>query len=137
MALQPTPSTNATLSSRVVILAAGKGTRMKSKISKVLHPVCGKALIEHCVQNAADVSAQPPVVVVSSDAQQVRDALGDRVAFAVQAEQLGTGHAVLVADAAASGAANIVVMYADMPLIRGATLASCWKSASPPALPSQ
>jgi bifunctional UDP-N-acetylglucosamine pyrophosphorylase/glucosamine-1-phosphate N-acetyltransferase len=110
--------------SRVVILAAGKGTRMKSKLAKVLHPVAGKPLIERCVSNAASVSATRPVVVVSLDADQVRTALGERVDFAVQAEQLGTGHALLQAADAAAGSGDVIVMYGDMPLILSTTLAS-------------
>jgi bifunctional UDP-N-acetylglucosamine pyrophosphorylase/glucosamine-1-phosphate N-acetyltransferase len=109
---------------RVVILAAGKGTRMKSKLAKVLHPVCGRAIIEHCVSNAHAVTGHKPVVVVSSDAKQVRAALAGRVDFAVQAEQLGTGHAVMHAEAAATGTSDIVVAYGDMPLIRAETMSA-------------
>ncbi len=95
---------------------------MKSQLAKVLHPVGGKPFIEHCVRIAQAVSAQKPVVVVSPDADQVRAALGDRVSFAVQAEQLGTGHAVMAAEAAVAAEGDVIVMYGDMPLILSETL---------------
>lgn len=94
---------------------------MKSRLAKVLHPVGGKPFIEHCVRVAQSVSAKKPVVVVSPDADQIRAALGDRVSFAVQTEQLGTGHAVMAAEAVADGG-DVIVMYCDMPLILSDTL---------------
>ncbi len=108
---------------RVIVLAAGKGTRMKSRLAKVLHPLGGRPAIEHCVDAAAAVSALPPVVVVGTDAGQVRAALGARADFAAQTEQLGTGHAVLQAELAAEDASDVIVMYGDMPLIRPESLA--------------
>lgn len=96
---------------------------MKSRLAKVLHPVGGKPFIEHCVRIAQSVSAHKPVVVVSPDAAQLRAALDDRVSFAVQSDQLGTGHAVMAAETAVSAGSDVVVMYGDMPLIQGETLA--------------
>ncbi|MBN2470586.1 MAG: bifunctional UDP-N-acetylglucosamine diphosphorylase/glucosamine-1-phosphate N-acetyltransferase GlmU [Anaerolineae bacterium] len=106
-----------------VILAAGQGTRMKSKLAKQLHPVAGKPLVDHSVDIAWQLAGQAPVVVVGLQSDAVRAHLGDRAIFVEQAERRGTGHAVQVTAGALRGKADLVlVCYADMPLLRPETL---------------
>lgn len=106
-----------------VILAAGQGTRMKSKLAKQLHPVAGKPLVDHSVDMAWRLAGQAPVVVVGMQSDAVRAHLGDRAIFVEQAERRGTGHAVQVTAGALRGQADLVlVCYADMPLLRPETL---------------
>lgn len=106
-----------------VILAAGKGTRMKSHRPKVLHPVWDRPMVLYALETASRLSPEPPVLVVGCGADQVRQVVGDRARFVEQAEQLGTGHAVLQARPLLAGHAEaVVVTYADMPLLRTETL---------------
>jgi len=106
-----------------VILAAGNGTRMKSALPKVLHPVCGRAMIEWPVSVAESLHEEKPVVVVGYGREQVTAHLGDRCRYAVQEELLGTAHAVMQAESLLSGNADVVlVVYGDMPLLRAETL---------------
>ncbi|MCS6848482.1 MAG: bifunctional UDP-N-acetylglucosamine diphosphorylase/glucosamine-1-phosphate N-acetyltransferase GlmU [Anaerolineae bacterium] len=107
---------------RAVVLAAGMGTRMKSKRPKILHSLAGRPLIDHCITIATRATGTTPVVVIGHGAEPVRAAVGERAIFALQAEQLGTGHAVMHAEACAAGATQIVVTYGDMPLLRPETL---------------
>jgi len=93
----------------VVVLAAGKGTRMKSDLHKVLHPVAGRPMLEHLLASVADLAPSRQVVVVGSGREQLEAALGSRAVIAVQEPQLGTGHAVQQAEDALvdfSGARN-------------------------------
>ncbi|MFN7035235.1 MAG: bifunctional N-acetylglucosamine-1-phosphate uridyltransferase/glucosamine-1-phosphate acetyltransferase [Bellilinea sp.] len=107
----------------VIILAAGFGKRMKSSLPKVLHPLGGLPLVEHCLRSAATVSGQPPVLVVGHGAEQVRAAVGERARYALQSQQLGTAHAVRMAQPLLEGRADWVVVTAgDMPLITAQTL---------------
>ncbi|MEN4010524.1 MAG: NTP transferase domain-containing protein [Bellilinea sp.] len=106
----------------VVILAAGSGKRMRSSLPKVLHPLGGIPLIEHSLRAAAQVSHQPPVLVVGHGAEQVRAAVGTRARYALQAEQLGTAHALRTAQLLLAGAGGrVLVITGDMPLLRGET----------------
>ena len=106
-----------------VILAAGKGTRMKSRLPKVLHPLLDKPMVLYAVETAARVSPEPPVLVVGHGADAVQEVVGDRARYVVQEEQKGTGHAVLQAAPLLAGHSDIVlVTYADMPLLRAETL---------------
>ncbi len=108
-----------------VILAAGQGTRMKSAMQKVLHPLCGKPMVAYSLEAAASVTTGKPVVVVGINAETVREYLGDSAQCVVQEQQLGTGHAVMQAESVLRGRADLVlVTYADMPLITAATLSS-------------
>lgn len=108
---------------RVVILAAGKGTRMKSSLPKVLHPLRGLPLITHAIRLAWAVSGAQPIVVIGHDAEAVAAAVGDSGECVLQSPQLGTGHAVMaVADHLPAAPNRVIVMAADMPLIRPATL---------------
>lgn len=110
------------MSSVAVVLAAGKGTRMKSARPKVLHPFGGMPIIEHVARTALAV-ADRCVAVVAPDAEPVRAALAPLgVEFAEQAEQLGTGHAVRMAAPVFGGADRVLVLYGDVPLLEVATL---------------
>lgn len=108
----------------IVILAAGMGTRMKSKLPKVLHPVAGRPMVLEVVSTAQALDANKIVIVVGHGADQVEQTVGDVATFALQAEQLGTGHAVMQAAPALqeSEAKTVVVLYGDTPLIRAETL---------------
>lgn len=109
----------------VVILAAGKGTRMKSAVSKVVHPLLGRPLIEHVVRTTVELDAATTTVVVGHGADDVRAALAEypHINFVVQSPQLGTGHALLQAEpvlAARSG--TVLLLYGDVPLLSTGTL---------------
>jgi bifunctional UDP-N-acetylglucosamine pyrophosphorylase/glucosamine-1-phosphate N-acetyltransferase len=106
-----------------VLLAAGQGTRMKTDLPKVLHPICGKPMLAHAYEVACSASTGKPVVVVGKDAEPIRNFLGDAASYVLQEPQLGTGHAVLQAEASLRGKTDLVlVTYADMPLLRLETL---------------
>jgi bifunctional UDP-N-acetylglucosamine pyrophosphorylase/glucosamine-1-phosphate N-acetyltransferase len=108
----------------IVILAAGKGKRMHSELPKVMHLLHDKPLVDYVVRSAEELGIRP-VVVVPDDSNLVRDYLGDRVDYAVQAEQLGTGHAVSVAENNLAGKVDhVVVLYGDMPLITAKSIAT-------------
>ena len=107
----------------VVILAAGEGTRMKSDLPKVLHPVAGRPLVLHALETARGLTDAPPVLIVGHGADGVTRVAGDDVVTVEQQEQLGTGHAVLQAREALRGRSDLVlVSYADMPLLTVETL---------------
>ena len=106
-----------------VILAAGQGTRMKSERPKVLHPLAGRPLIRYAVETAQKLTHTPPVLVVGHKARAIRESVGHGVRYVEQAEQLGTGHAVLQTQEILQGQADLVlVTYADMPLLTVETL---------------
>ena len=114
----PPTTTAANQQTRAIILAAGKSTRMKSKTPKGLHPVRGKRVITHCLDNAIAATHTKPIVVIGHAAEEMRAAIGDSADFALQTEQLGTGHAVLMAEVVAQGSTRLLVTYGDMPLLR-------------------
>jgi bifunctional UDP-N-acetylglucosamine pyrophosphorylase/glucosamine-1-phosphate N-acetyltransferase len=105
-----------------IILAAGEGKRMKSKTPKVLHSAAGKPLAAWAVDAAREATGQKPVVVIGSGAEQVKEYFGDSVSYAVQPEQLGTGHAVMCAKEYLEGDGYALVVAGDMPLLRAETL---------------
>lgn len=106
-----------------VVLAAGKGTRMVSALPKVLHPICGRPMIAYVLETLAQVGVPSPMVVVGHGAEQVRRALGDGVRYAVQAEPLGTGHAVLQALPLLEGhTGTVLIIYGDVPFLRQETV---------------
>ena len=106
-----------------VLLAAGQGTRMKSDLPKVLHPVAGKPMIWHALQAISQSTSEKPVVVVGHGADEVTKYLGDSASTVMQEPQLGTGHAVMQAESLLKGKTDLVVVcYSDMPLLRGETL---------------
>lgn len=105
-----------------IIMAAGKGTRMKSKLYKVLHPVCGKAMVDHVLTQVEKIHPDEIVTVVGSGAEKVEALLGDRSEFAVQKEQLGTGHAVLQAEKLLGGKkGTTLIASGDTPLLTAET----------------
>lgn len=117
------------MSLAVVILAAGQGTRMKSSIPKVLHPLAGRPMITYSVEMARELAGAPPVLVVGHGSEQVTGLLGDAARYAEQAEQLGTGHAVARSRPLLEGkAGHVIVIYADMPLLRAESLRALWKA---------
>lgn len=102
-----------------VVLAAGQGKRMKSKLFKVLHPVCGTPMVGHVVKLLDQMNCEEKIVVVGHGADAVRGYLGDRVQFAHQQQQLGTGHAVLQAKEQLGDREGLTfVLYGDTPLIQ-------------------
>ncbi|WP_203364426.1 bifunctional UDP-N-acetylglucosamine diphosphorylase/glucosamine-1-phosphate N-acetyltransferase GlmU [Bacillus sp. REN10] len=106
-----------------VILAAGKGTRMKSKLYKVLHPVCGKPMVEHVIDQISNLHTQKIVTIVGHGAEEVKGYLGNKSEFALQAEQLGTAHAVRQAeDILAKEDGCTLVVCGDTPLIKSETM---------------
>jgi bifunctional UDP-N-acetylglucosamine pyrophosphorylase/glucosamine-1-phosphate N-acetyltransferase len=106
-----------------ILLAAGQGTRIKSQLPKVLHPVLGKPMIWHSLEAVRQASTEMPVVVVGYGAEAVTKYLGDSARTVLQEPQLGTAHAVMQAETLLRGDSDLVIVcYADMPLLRGATL---------------
>lgn len=107
-----------------IILAAGKGTRMKSQLPKVLHKVSGQSMVQHVLNAVEGAGVTNPIVVIGHGAQLVKEMLGDRVSFALQAEQLGTGHAAMqTKDYLDKGEGNVIVLCGDTPLITQETIA--------------
>jgi bifunctional UDP-N-acetylglucosamine pyrophosphorylase / glucosamine-1-phosphate N-acetyltransferase len=112
-----------TTTTAVVLLAAGQGTRMNSKYQKILHDVGGKPMVQHLFEAAEAVATLPPVVVVGPGGDGVQRLLGNRATYVVQEEQLGTGHAALMARPVLAGQSEqVIITYADMPLLRRETL---------------
>ena len=108
-----------------VILAAGKGTRMQSKLYKVLHKVCDRTMVELVLDSLNDLEMQEVITVVGHGAERVKEVLGNRTKFVLQAEQLGTAHAVKVAkDELKNKEGTTIVMCGDTPLIRSETINS-------------
>lgn len=106
-----------------VVLAAGYGTRMKSDLPKMMHPVMGRPMIAWAVNTARAISQVPPVVVVGHKRELIEQLLGAQVRYAIQTDLLGTGHAVMQAADLLRGQADAVtVTYGDMPLLRSETL---------------
>ena len=100
-----------------IILAAGKGTRMKSKLPKVLHKVCGKPMLQHVIDAAKSAGSSREVVVIGNGAELVKEKISG-VEFVLQAEQLGTGHAVLCAKENFSASqGDLMILCGDTPLV--------------------
>src|SRR6056297_2579358 len=106
-----------------IILAAGKGTRMKSKKNKVLHKIAGKKMINHVVDTAENISSEV-ICVVGHQAESVKQAVNSkRIKFKLQSKQLGTAHAVLQAGKEIKDhTGDVLILYADIPLIKQSTL---------------
>jgi bifunctional UDP-N-acetylglucosamine pyrophosphorylase/glucosamine-1-phosphate N-acetyltransferase len=107
-----------------IVLAAGKGTRMKSDLHKVLHPIAGRPMLTHLLASLDDLSPERTVVVVGSGREQLEKALAGRgIDIAVQEPQLGTGHAVQQAEAALAGFdGDVLILYGDVPFVDTATM---------------
>jgi len=107
----------------VAILAAGQGTRMKSGLAKVLHPIAGRPMLGYPLAAAEALRPERIVVVVGRDSEQVERIFAGRARFALQREQRGTGHALLQAEAALGGfEGDLLVLYGDTPLLRAESL---------------
>lgn len=106
-----------------IILAAGKGTRMKSDLHKVLHPIAGRPMLDHLMASAEELSPAHTVVVVGAGREQLEKALGGRAATCLQEPQLGTGHAVQQAQQALGDfTGDVLILYGDVPFVRAATM---------------
>ncbi len=106
-----------------IVLAAGKGKRMKSKLYKVLHPVCGKPMVGHVVDTVRRTNSKRTVVIVGHGAEEVKTYLGDQAEYALQAEQLGTGHAVRQAEELlGKEEGTTILICGDTPLVRAETI---------------
>ncbi|WCR46176.1 bifunctional UDP-N-acetylglucosamine diphosphorylase/glucosamine-1-phosphate N-acetyltransferase GlmU [Stutzerimonas stutzeri] len=118
----------------IVILAAGQGTRMRSALPKVLHPVAGQSMLGHVISTARALQPRSIQVVIGHGAEQVRQRLvGDDLNYVVQAEQLGTGHAVAQALPNLS-AERVLILYGDVPLIEAETLQRLLQKVGPEQL---
>jgi bifunctional UDP-N-acetylglucosamine pyrophosphorylase/glucosamine-1-phosphate N-acetyltransferase len=106
----------------VIILAAGLGTRMKSGKIKILHEAAGRPIIDYVLDLASDLCPTPPVMVVGYQREAVQKCIGNRARFAVQEQQLGTGHAVLQAAQHIDAAKRVMILSGDVPLTRIETL---------------
>lgn len=114
----------------IVILAAGQGTRMRSALPKVLHPIAGRSMLGHVIHSARELDPVGIHVVIGHGAEQVRAALqASDIHFVVQAQQLGTGHAVAQAQPGLASSTTLV-LYGDVPLIQPATLKALLAKAS-------
>ncbi|MCW1985541.1 UNVERIFIED_ORG: bifunctional UDP-N-acetylglucosamine pyrophosphorylase/glucosamine-1-phosphate N-acetyltransferase [Sphingomonas sp. R1F5B] len=118
-----TQSPSATAPLALIILAAGKGTRMKSDLHKVLHPVAGRPMLLHLMASAGQLAPARQVVVAGHGRDQLEKALGGSATIAVQEPQLGTGHAVQQAQGALDGfAGDVLILYGDVPFVRAQTM---------------
>lgn len=114
---------------RAVILAAGKGTRMRSKLPKVLHKVGGKAMLQHVLDAADAAGAVEKVVIVGHGAELVESMVGEQGKIVLQAEQLGTGHAVMQTKDALSGfTGTAMILCGDTPLLDGEELKNFYEA---------
>lgn len=107
----------------IVVLAAGKGTRMKSDLHKVLHAVAGRPMLEHLLASAAELAPERQVVIAGHGREQLEAALGGKAVFALQEPQLGTGHAVQQAETALAGfSGDVLILYGDVPFVSVKTM---------------
>ncbi|MEJ2746456.1 MAG: NTP transferase domain-containing protein [Anaerolineae bacterium] len=107
----------------VVLLAAGQGTRMQSKKQKILHEVGGKPMVQHVFDTAVSTTPISPVLVVGPGETGVQTLFGNRAQYVTQPEQLGTGHAAMMARPVLQGRTEqVVVTYGDMPLLKAETI---------------
>lgn len=116
----------------VVVLAAGKGTRMKSRLPKVLHPIAGRPMLQHVLESARQLDYRPPInTIIGHGAEQIEAAMtAEDLRFILQSEQLGTGHAVQQALPYIDAADTVLILYGDVPLTKAETLANLAECAS-------
>ena len=105
-----------------IVLAAGKGTRMKSNLPKVMHPILSESMIEHVMTHLNEIKVDESVVVVGHGAEIVQACLKDTVSYAMQVEQLGTGHAVMQALPVLPNVGDSLILYGDTPCIQSKTM---------------
>lgn len=111
-----------------IILAAGQGTRMKSKLYKVLHPVCGKPMVQHVVDQISRLHIEEMVTIIGHGAEKVKSQLGSQSQYALQEQQLGTAHAVIQAKDMLAGKQGVtLVVCGDTPLIKAETMEALFK----------
>lgn len=111
------------MKTQIIILAAGHGKRMQSELPKALTPLHGKPFIAHVLDAVKESGAcDKPIIIIGQKGDQVRDTLGTSYSYAVQDKQLGTGHAVMIAENIAKNADLVVVLYADHPLVSAQTI---------------
>jgi bifunctional UDP-N-acetylglucosamine pyrophosphorylase/glucosamine-1-phosphate N-acetyltransferase len=120
-----------------VILAAGKGTRMKSDLHKVLHPIAGRPMLLHLMASVDELNPAKKVVIVGDKAAQLEAALGGSAELAVQDPQLGTGHAVQQAAKALAGfEGDVLILYGDVPFVPAATMRAMIERLNAPDAPA-
>ncbi|TCT13061.1 UDP-N-acetylglucosamine pyrophosphorylase /glucosamine-1-phosphate N-acetyltransferase [Natranaerovirga pectinivora] len=107
---------------KAVILAAGQGTRMQSKLPKVLHKIMDKTLLEYAIEAAVEAGAEEVCVVIGHKSELVKEKINNNVEFVIQKEQLGTGHAVMQAKEFIGKTGKTFILFGDTPLITGNTL---------------
>lgn len=112
---------------QTMILAAGKGTRMRSELPKVLHEICGVSLLDNVLDTIAPLTSTTPIVVIGHGRELVVTSVGNRaVDFAVQEEMLGTGHAVMMGRSFIDPEADVMILNGDVPLLTTQTLEAFW-----------
>jgi bifunctional UDP-N-acetylglucosamine pyrophosphorylase/glucosamine-1-phosphate N-acetyltransferase len=105
-----------------IVLAAGKGTRMKSSLPKVMHKILGQPMIGHVITHLNEVHTDKNIMVVGHGAEMIQDYLKDQVSFALQLEQKGTGHAVMQAIDQLDPTGDTVLLYGDCPCVQSETI---------------
>ncbi|HCC25617.1 MAG TPA: bifunctional UDP-N-acetylglucosamine diphosphorylase/glucosamine-1-phosphate N-acetyltransferase GlmU, partial [Erythrobacter sp.] len=106
-----------------IVLAAGKGTRMKSDLHKVLHPIAGRPMLDHLLATVDALQPAKKVVVVGAGRDQLENALAGSAETCLQEPQLGTGHAVQQAEESlADHSGDVLVLYGDVPFVKGETM---------------
>lgn len=111
------------MKTQIIILAAGHGKRMQSELPKALTPLHGKPFIAHVLDAVKESGVcDKPIIIIGQKGDQVRDTLGTSYSYAIQDKQLGTGHAVMIAENIAQNADLVVVLYADHPLVSAQTI---------------
>jgi bifunctional UDP-N-acetylglucosamine pyrophosphorylase/glucosamine-1-phosphate N-acetyltransferase len=121
----------------IVVLAAGKGTRMKSDTHKVLHPIAGRPMLEHLLASAALLSPARQVVVAGHGRDQLEKALAGRADIALQDPQMGTGHAVQMAETALSDFdGDVLILYGDVPFVSAETMRAMIERLNAPDAPA-
>ena len=106
-----------------IVMAAGKGTRMKSKKSKLVHKIFGKEIIKRAIENVEKAEVEEIITVVGYQREQIQEVLKNKVKYVIQEEQLGTGHAVMQAKKFLEGKkGKVLVLNGDHPIMRPETL---------------